>query len=134
MAAILFMHIVVTACCLKQFFALRDQTGFHLGMNIAMLSGGFSGLMTGIVLIDYFPFYFVWITVIAAIAGALIGGVNGLFYDGQTALTGLANGFMMGLMGPMLGAAAGGSAMLPFILEIIYVFIAGLALTAAFKS
>lgn len=89
--------------------------------------------MIGIVLIDYLPFYFVWVTIIAAVAGALTGGVNGLFYDGQTALTGLANGLMMGLMGPMIGAAAGGTVMLPIMLEMAYIFLSATALIAAGK-
>ncbi|MDZ5710820.1 hypothetical protein [Jeotgalibacillus haloalkalitolerans] len=134
MALILFLHIAITAYCLKQFFKLRDQTGFHLGMNIAMLTGGFSGLITGMVIIDYFPFYFVFLTLVAAVAGGLTGAVTGLFYDGQTALTGLSNGFMMGLMGPMIGAAAGGLTILPVMLEIIYVCLIALALTSVVKS
>ncbi|WP_404406145.1 hypothetical protein [Jeotgalibacillus malaysiensis] len=134
MATVLFLHIIITSYCLKRFFVLRDQTGFHLGMNIVMLTGGFSGLITGIVLIDYFPFYFVWMTIIAAVTGALAGGINGLFYDGQTGLTGLANGFMMGLMGPMIGAAAGGAAMLAVMLEAVYIFLLMLAFTTAVKS
>ncbi|MFC4354226.1 hypothetical protein ACFO0S_03955 [Chryseomicrobium palamuruense] len=134
MAFILFLHVGITAYCLKQFFTMRDQTGFHLGMNIAMLTGGFFGLMTGIVFIDYFPFHFVLLTMVAAVAGAFTGAVTGLFYDIQTALSGVSNGFMMGLMGPMIGSAAGGFLMLPVMLEIVYLFLTVLALTSVAKS
>lgn len=134
MAFILFLHVVITVYCLKQFFTVHDQTGFHLGMNIAMLTGGFSGLMTGIVFIDYFPFHFVLITMGAAAIGAFTGGVTGLFYDVQTALSGVSNGFMMGLMGPMIGSAAGDFLMLPVMLEIVYLFLTVLALTSVAQS
>ncbi|MBM7580494.1 hypothetical protein [Jeotgalibacillus terrae] len=133
MAILLFLHFMIIAVFLIRFFALRDQTGFHLGMNITMITGGFTGLITGAVLIDYFPFYFIAMTILSAVTGACVGAVNGLFYDSQSALTGLSNGLMMGLMGPMLGAA-GDFSMIAVVLEAACIILMIFALSAVPKS
>ena len=84
----------------------RKQIGFHLGMNIAMVAGGGMALGTGIIFINLYPLFFLEATLFAVIIGSLTGIFFGSLFDYQTLLTGYINGLMMGIMAPMVGAAA----------------------------
>ena len=103
----------------------RKLIGFQLGMNIAMVIGGLTALCTGILLISQYPFYFTPITMVSTFVGLTIGGVFGALFDYQTSLTGFANGVMMGMMAPMIGAVV--EAYVPFILFIELLLIASLS-------
>lgn len=87
----------------------RKLIGFHLGMNIAMIAGGGLALGTGILLIYQFPLHYMEITIAATVTGMLVGGLFGGLFDYQTLLTGYINGLLMGIMAPMVGAAASDS-------------------------
>lgn len=85
-------------------FKLRRMIGFHLGMNIAIVTGGLIALTSGILLIFQYPFLFTFITILATCIGMVTGAIFGALFDYQTMLTGLINGLMAGIMAPMLGA------------------------------
>lgn len=82
----------------------RKVVGFHLGMNIAMVTGGMLSLSVGVLLMVQYPFHFIAITFLSTILGMVAGGIFGALFDYQTMLTGLSNGLMVGIMAPMLGA------------------------------
>lgn len=85
-------------------FRKKKLIGIQLGMNISQVMGGVAALLAGIVLILQFPFHFTLITIISAAAGIITGTLFGMLFDYQTVLTGVTNGFMVGLMAPMLGS------------------------------
>jgi len=82
---------------------IKKRIGFQLGMNISIVMGGMIALLSGILLIQQFPFHFTLITVISTMAGLLAGALFGLLFDYQTFVTGLTNGIIVGLMAPMIG-------------------------------
>lgn len=108
----------------------RKQIGFHLGMNIAMVAGGGMALGTGLIFINLYPLYFLEATLVAVIIGSLTGIFFGNLFDYQTLLTGYINGLMMGIMAPMIGAAA--SEGILFLLMIEIFIISSFCLVAAF--
>lgn len=108
----------------------RKQIGFHLGMNIAMVAGGGMALGTGLIFINLYPLYFLEATLVAVIIGSLTGIFFGNLFDYQTILTGYINGLMMGIMAPMIGAAA--SEGILFLLMIEIFIISSFCLVAAF--
>ncbi|MEH7443792.1 hypothetical protein V7201_15875 [Bacillus sp. JJ1122] len=108
----------------------REQIGFHLGMNIAMVAGGGMALGTGLIFINLYPLYFLEATLVAVIIGSLTGIFFGNLFDCQTLLTGYINGLMMGIMAPMIGAAA--SEGILFLLMIEIFIISSFCLVAAF--
>ena len=77
--------------------------GFQLGMNISMVMGGMAALLSGVLLIQQYPFHFTLITVVSTLIGLIVGGLFGLLFDYQTFVTGLTNGVIIGLMSPMIG-------------------------------
>ncbi|WP_241657739.1 hypothetical protein [Anaerobacillus alkaliphilus] len=87
----------------------RKLIGFHLGMNIAMVAGGGMAISSGVILINEFPLHYMEITFISILIGMAIGSLFGGVFDYQTLLTGYINGLMMGIMAPMVGAAASNS-------------------------
>ncbi|WP_423406840.1 hypothetical protein AABM38_13135 [Heyndrickxia sp. MSNUG] len=108
----------------------RKQIGFHLGMNIAMVAGGGMALGTGLIFINLYPLYFLEATLVAVIIGSLTGIFFGNLFDYQTLLTGYINGLMMGIIAPMIGAAA--SEGILFLLMIEIFIISSFCLVAAF--
>jgi hypothetical protein len=102
-------------------FQIRSLIGFQLGMNIAIMAGGFLAISTGIILIYQFPFHFAWITIITTVVGLITGILFGALFDYQTMLTGYANGIMMGIMSPMVGAAAKNSMEFLYFVEGMFV-------------
>lgn len=111
-------------------FNRRKQIGFHLGMNIAMVAGGGMALGTGVIFINLYPLYFLEATLFAVVIGSLTGIFFGNLFDYQTLLTGYINGMMMGIMAPMVGAAA--SVGILFLLMIEVFIISSFCLVAAF--
>lgn len=111
-------------------FNRRKQIGFHLGMNIAMVAGGGMALGTGVIFINLYPLYFLEATLFAVVIGSLTGIFFGKLFDYQTLLTGYINGLMMGIMAPMVGAAASESIL--FLLMIEVFIISSFCLVAAF--
>jgi hypothetical protein len=87
-------------------FPQKKRIGFHLGMNIAMVTSGGLALATGIILINLFPLNYREVTIATIFVGLSIGVLFGSLFDYQTVLTGFMNGLMMGIMAPMVGAAA----------------------------
>nr|AAB06483.1 MnxA [Bacillus sp. (in: firmicutes)] len=91
-------------------------------MNISITAGGFTAVSTGILLIMVYPFFYTSVTLLSVIIGLLTGGVFGMLFDYQTALTGYVNGLMMGLMGPMVGALIENQLLFLFFFEFILLF------------
>lgn len=112
---LLYINFFILLGSYVYFFKRRKLIGFHLGMNIAMVAGGSASIGTGVILINQFPFHFLEVTVITTITGIFAGSVFGGLFDYQTLLTGYINGLMMGIMSPMIGAAASGSMFVIFI-------------------
>jgi hypothetical protein len=109
----------------------RKQIGFHFGMNIAMVAGSGMALGTGIIFINLYPLYFLEATLFAVLIGSLTGIFFGSLFDYQTLLTGYINGLMMGIMAPMVGAAASEGILFLLFIEIFilssFVLVATLA-------
>lgn len=112
----------------------RKQIGFHLGMNIAMVAGGGMALGTGIIFINLYPLYFLEATLFAVIIGSLTGIFFGSLFDYQTLLTGYINGLMMGIMAPMVGAAASEGFLFFIIIEVFILSSFCLLAAFAYKS
>lgn len=85
-------------------FRRKKRIGIQLGMNISQAAGGFSALLAGLMLVIAFPFHFTLVTITAAAIGILLGALFGLLFDYQAFLAGVTNGFITGLMAPMLGS------------------------------
>ena len=90
-------------------------------MNIAMVAGGGIAIGTGVILINQFPLHFMEITIISTFTGMIIGSLFGGLFDYQTLLTGYINGLLMGIMAPMVGAAASGSFLFITFLELFII-------------
>ncbi|WP_046175728.1 hypothetical protein [Domibacillus indicus] len=101
-------------------FNKKKLIGIQLGMNISQIMGGTAALLSGIVLISEFPFHFTVVTFISAVIGILAGTLFGLLFDYQTALTGVTNGFMMGLMSPMLGSIINTSSLVIWFVHVVF--------------
>ena len=102
-------------------FHRRKLIGFHLGMNIAMVSGGGLAILTGVLLINRFPLHYLEITIAATLVGMIVGSLFGGMFDYQTLLTGYINGLLMGIMAPMVGAAASDSILFILSLELFII-------------
>lgn len=111
----LYLNMVVIGLVYFFFYKKRKLIGFHLGMNIAMVTGSSAAIGTGVILINMFPFQFLLITVCSTVTGMLVGSVFGGLVDYQTLLTGNVNGLSMGIMAPMVGSAASGEVFVLFI-------------------
>nr|WP_240458649.1 hypothetical protein [Bacillus mesophilus] len=99
-------------------YRIRRLIGFQLGMNISMIAGGMLAITTGVLLIAQFPLQFAPVTIITAVLGMVVGAIFGVLFDYQTMLTGWANGLMMGLMAPMIGAVTDGSMLFIWFMEL----------------
>lgn len=102
-------------------FSRRKLIGFHLGMNIAMVTGGGLAFITGVLLINRFPLHYLEITIATTLIGMIVGGLFGGMFDYQTLLTGYINGLLMGIMAPMVGAATSDSIIFILFLEVFII-------------
>jgi|GEM_PF-1588226 len=100
---ILYVDIWIALGFYSYLRSVKKMIGFQLGMNISVVMGGMTALLSGVLLIQHYPFHFTWITVISTIFGLLAGALFGLLFDYQTFVTGLTNGVIVGLMSPMIG-------------------------------
>jgi hypothetical protein len=123
---LLYGNVFILALTYMYLFKSRKLIGFQLGMNLANMAGGFFAMVTGVLLIYQFPLKFVTVTIITTLCGMGVGALFGGLFDYQTLLTGYANGLMMGIMSPMVGAAAQNS--VPFLMIIELIFAASLFL------
>ncbi|WP_075620256.1 hypothetical protein [Paenisporosarcina indica] len=99
--------LYVDVCIALGFYSylrrVKKIIGFQLGMNISIVMGGMTALLSGILLIQNYPFHFTLITVITTLLGLTTGALFGLLFDYQTFVSGLTNGVIVGLMSPMIG-------------------------------
>lgn len=100
---LLYVDVVLTICFYLYLLRIKKRIGFQLGMNISMVMGGMTALLSGVLLILQFPFHFTLITIISTLVGLTAGALFGLLFDYQTFVTGLTNGLIIGLMSPMIG-------------------------------
>lgn len=112
----------------------RKQIGFHLGMNIAMVAAGGMALGTGIIFINLYPLYFLEASLFAVVIGSITGILFGNLFDYQTLLTGYINGLMMGIMAPMVGAAASEGILFLIMIEVFIISCFCILAASAFKS
>jgi hypothetical protein len=112
----------------------RKQIGFHLGMNIAMVAAGGMALGTGIIFINLYPLYFLEATLFAVVIGSITGILFGNLFDYQTLLTGYINGLMMGIMAPMVGAAASEGILFLIMIEVFIISAFFILAASAYKS
>jgi hypothetical protein len=117
---LLILNFLLAGIAYFVLFPRKKVIGFHLGMNIAMVTAGCLALAAGIVLINLFPLNFKEVTIAAILVGVATGLLFGSLFDYQTVLTGTINGMMMGIMAPMVGAAASEG---PFFILTVDVFI-----------
>ena len=104
--AVIIIFYVDSWIALCFYFYLRSfkkLIGFQLGMNISVAMGGMAALLSGVLLLQQYPFHFTMITLISTTVGLLVGAIFGLLFDYQTFVTGLTNGAFIGLMSPMIG-------------------------------
>lgn len=92
------------------------------GGNIATIAGGFLALSCGVILIYQFPFHFVVVTIISTLIGMAAGASFGALFHNEALLTGYSHGMMLGVMAPMIGAAAKNSLVFLLFLEICFLF------------
>ena len=117
----LYGNFIIALISYIYLFHRRKLIGFHLGMNIAMVSGGGLAILTGVLLINRFPLHYLEITIAATLVGMIVGSLFGGMFDYQTLLTGYINGLLMGIMAPMIGAAASDSIFFILSLEIFII-------------
>lgn len=118
---LLYGNLLLLAITYLYLFHIRKLIGFQLGMNITNMAGGFITIVTGVILIYQFPMQFVAVTIVTTMIGMIVGALFGGLFDYQTLLTGYANGLMMGLMAPMIGAVAKNSVIFLFFLEGMFI-------------
>jgi hypothetical protein len=118
---LLYGNLLVLVLTFMYLFRIRKLIGFQLGMNISTMAGGFTAMITGVILIYQFPLKFVIVTVVTTLIGMIAGALFGSLFDYQTLLTGYGNGLMMGIMAPMVGAAAKNSSIFLIFLEGIFI-------------
>ncbi|PMC38518.1 hypothetical protein CJ195_08620 [Bacillus sp. UMB0899] len=119
---LLYGNLLLLAITYLYLFHIRKLIGFQLGMNITNIAGGFITIVTGVILIYQFPMQYVAVTIATTMIGMIVGALFGGLFDYQTLLTGYANGLMMGLMAPMIGAVAKNSVIFLFFLEGMFIF------------
>ena len=112
----------------------RKQIGFHLGMNITMMAAGGLAIGTGLIFINLNPFYFLEATLFSVVIGAISGILFGNLFDYQTLLSGYITGLMMGIMAPMVGAAAYEGVYFLIMIEVLILSCFCIAASSAYKS
>lgn len=118
---LLYVNFIVAFISYIYLFNRRKLIGFHLGMNIAMVTGGGLAILTGVLLINRFPLHYLEITIATTLTGMIVGSLFGGMFDYQTLLTGYINGLLMGIMAPMVGAATSDSIIFILFLEIFII-------------
>ncbi|MCM3664965.1 hypothetical protein M3204_11150 [Mesobacillus subterraneus] len=103
-------------------------------MNIAMVAAGGMALGTGIISINLYPLYFLETTLFAVVIGSITGILFGNLFDYQTLLTGYINGLMMGIMAPMVGAAASEGILFLIMIEVFIISCFFILASSAYKS
>ncbi|WP_251032180.1 hypothetical protein [Mesobacillus foraminis] len=131
--SLLYTNLVLAILVFFYLHRRRKLIGFHLGMNIAMVVGGGLAILTGVILITLYPLHFMEVTVLSVLTGILAGSIFGALFDYQTLLTGYINGLMMGIMAPMVGAAASESMVFIVVLQ-LFIFIIFIILMVFAKS
>ncbi|OCA90511.1 hypothetical protein A8F94_01085 [Bacillus sp. FJAT-27225] len=116
------VQIVAAVACFIFIYPKRKLIGFHLGMNISMVTGGGMALGAGIIMINLFPLHYKEVTIMAILVGMAAGTLFGALFDYQTVLSGFFNGLMMGVMAPMVGTAAAEG---PLFILFIQIFLIG---------
>ncbi|ENH97179.1 hypothetical protein J416_07047 [Gracilibacillus halophilus YIM-C55.5] len=106
LGVMLYVNALLIVSCYMYVYRDRTLIGFQLGMNISMMAGSFLAMSTGVILIYQFPLQFAMVTIISVFVGMITGSLFGALFDYQTLLTGYVNGVMVGMMAPMIGAAA----------------------------
>ncbi|WP_144553712.1 hypothetical protein [Peribacillus simplex] len=118
---LLYGNFIVAFISYIYLYNRRKLIGFHLGMNIAMVTGGGLAFVTGVILINRYPLHYMEITIAAILTGMVGGSLFGGLFDYQTLLTGYINGLLMGIMAPMVGAASSDSIIFILFLEIFII-------------
>lgn len=103
---ILVSYLVVCFVTFSFLKRVKNLIGYHLGMNIAMLSSGVIGISVGTVLGYAYPEHYTVITIVATLIAIIVGVLFGSLVDYQTLLSGVSGGMMAGIMGPMIGMVA----------------------------
>lgn len=119
---LLFANIMLISFVYVYLIKVRKLIGFHLGTNLATMLGGSLAIVTGVILIYQFPLQFVFVTMVTTLLGMSVGALIGALFDYQALLTGYANGLMMGIMSPMVGAAAKNSYLFLAFIEMVFIF------------
>jgi len=78
---ILYVDIWIALGFYSYLRSVKRIIGFQLGMNISVVMGGMTALLSGVLLIQHYPFHFTWITVISTMFGLLAGALFGLLFD-----------------------------------------------------
>ncbi|MBA2176076.1 hypothetical protein H0266_14360 [Halobacillus locisalis] len=107
-------------------FRVRYLLGFQLAMNVTTVASGSVGLLYGVLLISLYPFQFIGITIATALISMGVGAAFGALFDYQTLLKGMVQGFMIGVMAPMLGALATGMDLFIWFLQVVVLILMGL--------
>ena len=115
-------------------FKRRKLIGFQLGMNITIIAGGMMAISTGILLISQFPYHYTIVTIISTLVGMAVGSLFGAMFDYQTVLTGYANGLMMGIMAPMIGAVVDSTGLFILFIEVVLIVSTILVISSAKSS
>lgn len=100
---VLYIDGWIVLCFFLYIKKVKKLIGFQLGMNISVVMGGMGALLSGVMLLQQFPFHYTVITFVATLAGMAVGGLFGILFDYQTFVTGLTNAAFMGLMSTMIG-------------------------------
>ncbi len=122
LAVFFYANALLTAGLYLYARSRRQMMGFQDGIHIAQMASGFIALICGVVLIYQFPFHYVNVTIASTLIGMAAGVIFGALFHHEALLSGYAHGMMMGLMSPMIGAAAKNS--FPFLLfvELFFMF------------
>lgn len=112
----------------------RKRIGFHLGMNVTMVAAGGVALGTGIIFINLLPLYFLEATLFSVMIGGISGVLFGNLFDYQTLLSGYITGVMMGIMAPMVGAAAYEGVIYLIMIEVFILSCFCIAASSAYKT
>lgn len=118
---LLYSNFVVAFITYLYLYKRRKLIGFHLGMNIAMITGGGIAFVTGVILINQYPLHYMEITIASTLVGMVVGSIFGGLFDYQTLVTGYINGLLMGIMAPMVGAASSESITFIIFLELFII-------------
>lgn len=94
--------LIITFASYWYLYKVRNLIGYHLGMNIAMISSGVFGLALGSVLGARFYIHPEWTIIVTTLIAMLTGILFGSLVDYQTLISGISSGIMGGLMGPMI--------------------------------